>query len=504
MKASMIALAGIGLALAGGAAAQGDPCAFLASPGSFSAAEVTAARTVPAEPATGTPAHCEVTAVARPVEGSRIGVVLRLPEAWNGRLLGVGGGGFAGDVSLESARPALSRGYAVAGTDTGHASPDTLDPSWALRPDGTLDEVAVTDFGHRSIHAMTVLAREAVRRRYGRVPDRAYFQGCSTGGRQGLAAVQRYPEDYDGVIAGAPVYNTVVYTGAVLRTQMFHRDPGANLMAAQVPVIAEAVQRACDGLDGVRDGVLTDPRRCSWDPAELQCGRTSEANCLSERQVETVRQIYRGVTTADGRVVAAPMMRGAETDWVDRSVGTPRLPLGRNAMLGAPFVSVLVMQDRNYDLMRFDPALDLPRVDRSIVAREVAMTEADIRRFTDRGGKLLLWHGYNDPGPSPTQTIAYFDRVRSALGADAAEKVRLFLAPGVFHCRGGPGWDRFDALSAMEEWVERGVLPERIIATRARDRSSRPICPYPQVARYDGSGDPDDAASFACADPQDR
>jgi feruloyl esterase len=499
----MILLAGVGLTLAGGAEAQDTTCAALAAPGLFPGTEVLAARDVAADPASGTPEHCEVTARIQPVEGSRIGVVVRLPQSWNGRLLGVGGGGFAGDTSLETARPALSRGYAVAGTDTGHASPEVLDPSWALRSDGALDEVAVTDFGHRSVHAMTVLARDAVRRRYGRGPDRAYFQGCSTGGRQGLAAVQRYPEDYDGVITGAPVYNTVVYTGAVLRTQMFHREPGANLTPEQVPAIAAAVQRACDGLDGVRDGVLTDPRRCTWDPAELQCGRNSEANCLSERQVETVRQLYHGVTTGDGRVVAAPMMRGAETDWVDRSVGTPELPLGRNAMLGAPFVSVLVMRDRKYDLMSFDVARDLPRVDASIVAREVAMTDADIRPFATRGAKLLLWHGYNDPGPSPTQTIAYLDRVNASLGgaAAAADKVRLFLAPGVFHCRGGPGWDRFDLLSAMENWVERGTPPQQIIATRARDRSSRPLCPYPQVARYDGSGDPDDAASFTCAFP---
>ncbi|MFT8243449.1 tannase/feruloyl esterase family alpha/beta hydrolase [Roseomonas sp. BN140053] len=487
------------LLLPAAALAQGSACTALAAPGLFPNTAVSAARDVPAEGAT--PAHCEVTAMVRPVEGSSIGVVVRLPENWNGRLLGIGGGGFAGDVRLDTMRPALARGYAVAGTDAGHPSADSLDPSWALRPDGQLNREAVTDFGHRAVHEMTVLAKQVVAHRYGRPQDRTYWQGCSTGGRQGLAEVQRYPEDYDGVIAGAPVYNMVVYSSAILRTQFFHAAPGNNLTPAQVPLVAAAVQRACDRLDGVADGVLTDPRRCSWDPAELRCTGNNGPDCLTDRQVETVRKMYAGVTTADGRVAAAPSMRGGELDWLDRSVGTRELPLGRNAVLGAPFISYLVENNPRYDLMSYDPERDQARIESSFAASQIVMNDAEIAPFLRRGGKLLLWHGFNDPGPSPTQTVAYLDRVTRALGGEdeARGQVRLFLAPGVFHCRGGPGPDQFDTLSALEAWVERGVAPERIVATKANSPVSRPLCPYPLAARYDGSGDPNDANSFRCA-----
>jgi feruloyl esterase len=456
----------------------------------------------------GLPEYCEVTATVSPVAGSRIGVVYRLPAGWNGKLVGLGGGGFAGDVTLQTATPALQRAYAVAQTDMGHPSTEALDPKFALGPDGKLDKPAVTDFGHRATHLMTVVGKATVATYYGKPQSRAYFQGCSTGGRQGLMEAQRYPDDYDGIVAGAPVYNTLVYSTAVLRTQFFHARPESNLRPEQVTLIAKAVMKSCDKLDGVEDGILTDPRQCHWDPGELQCKDGEGPDCLTAAQVETVRTMYRGVTRSDGRLVAAPLLRGGEPDWLIRSVGTPQLPVGLNARLGAPFISYLVKQNPAYDLFKFDPAKDMAELDASFAAQNVVAQDPDISPFIKHGGKLILWHGFNDPGPSPLQTIKYYEAVVDTVGKKLStaakpeamdQDVRLFLAPGVYHCRGGPGPDKFDGLTALDTWLEQSKPPERIIATKVDAKISRPLCPYPQLARYNGSGDTDDAASFTCA-----
>jgi feruloyl esterase len=272
------------------------------------------------------------------------------------------------------------------------------------------------------------------------------------------------------------------------------------LAPEHVPLIHQAVLTACDAPDGVVDGILTDPRACTWDPAELQCAAASSAastECLSAAQVETVRRVYSGVRMRDGRFAAMPLMRGGESDWAVRMIGTPNQPRGLNALLGAPFMAFIAVGDPKYDFMTFDPDRDWEVLDGGIAAAEVHQQNPNIAPFVASGGKLLLWHGFNDPGPSPLSTIEYYEDVLDAV-LEARDSVRLFLAPGVLHCGGGPGPDRFDALAALESWVERGIAPTSMLATKQNSPLSRPLCPYPELPRYKGTGDPNDAASFEC------
>ncbi len=496
------------VALAASPASAGEfvTCESLAAEATLPQTRIKSSKDIPANPAAGLPAFCEVQATISPNRKSSIGVVYRLPTDWNGKFYGVGGGGFAGNVALQGVSTALSRGYATGGTDMGHPSANGLDPAFALETPGTLNEDAIIDFGHRATHLMTTVGKQLARELYGRSVGKAYFEGCSTGGRQGLAEMQRYPDDYDGVIAGAPVYNALVYSNALFRVQAFHSKPGGNLAPEHVPLINKAVMAACDAKDGVADGILADPRQCKWEPVELQCraGETAGPQCLTPTQVETVKKVYSGLKSADGKWLAMPLMPGGEADWVDRSIGTKELPLGRNAVLGAPFVSHLVKADPKYDLMSFDPATGVGEIEASFAGREVIQQNADLSRYFSRGGKLILWHGFNDPGPSALSTIAYLEQVAQATGAgadkagDTSARARLFLAPGVLHCRGGAGPDRFDMLAAMENWAEKGVAPEQVIATKADSRLSRPLCPYPQMAKYKGAGDTNEAANFVC------
>lgn len=470
-------------------------CADLAGSAGLGALSGARAR-LSSEP--GQPAFCELSGVLSPAPGSRIGVVYRLPLEWNGKLVGFGGGGWAGDVRLQTALPALAKGYAVMQTDGGHPSADSADASWAVLSKGRPNEAALTDFIWRAVHETAVQGKALARAFYGRPYTRAYFQGCSTGGRMGLTEVQRFPDDFDGVIAGAPVLDLVVQTSALMRTQFFHKDPQSNLRPEQLPVINQAVLASCDRLDGAVDGIVANPTACRWDPAALQCkaGETG-GSCLTPKQVATVRNAYRGYTTRDGRVAAWPLMRGGELDWLTRSVGNPRMPLGSNALTGSRGIQYLVYADPDYDLNQWDPEKDLAGVRGGAFAKQYEAIEADIRPFLRKGGKLILWHGGYDPGPSPLGTIAYYDSVRRASGSEADAGVRLFLAPGVYHCGGGPGPDRFDMLSALDAWVERGTPPASVVATKGDGKLSRPLCPYPEQARF-GGGDVALAESFRC------
>jgi feruloyl esterase len=475
-----------------------DVCGALSAKPAFEDTTIVSSTAVAADAAKGAPAFCEIKAKISPEPGSSIGAVYRLPATWNGKVLGIGGGGFAGDVTLESAVEGLARGYAVIQNDMGHPSSGVLDPKFAIGADGKPNVPGIVDFGHRATHLATVVGKEVAAKRYGREPEHAYWDGCSTGGRQGLMEAQRYPEDYDGVIAGAPVYTPLTYSNAMLRVQAFHAKPRSNLTPAQVPLIQKAVLAACDAQDGLADGVLTDPRTCGWDPAELQCSASSAsaADCLSQAQVEAVRQVYSGVKMKSGRYAAMPIMRGGESDWVSRMVGNASMPHGLNALLGAPFMSYIVKADPTYDIMTFDPERDFAALDGGIAAAEVHAQNPDIAPFVRGGGKLLLWHGFNDPGPSALSTIAYYEAVLAKVPA-AANSMRLFVMPGVLHCSGGAGADRFDRLGAIEGWVERGIAPTAV-ATKKDSPLTRPLCAYPQLPRYKGAGDPNAATSFEC------
>jgi feruloyl esterase len=483
------------------AAVAQDACNGLAPGNAFGDAKIESATAVAADAGKHLPAFCEVRVSIMPVANSHIGAVYRLPVHWNGKLLGIGGGGFAGNLRIEAAADGLARGYGVIQNDLGHASANALDPSFTLDAHGKPNVEGIIDFGHRATHLATTVGKDLAQRHYGRPAEHAYWQGCSTGGRQGLAEVQRYPQDYDGVIAGAPVYTPLTYSNAILRVQAFHSKPESNLLPAHAKLIHDAVLAACDARDGIEDGILNDPRTCAWDPRELACKAGQPADqCLSPAQVEAVRRVYAGVKTKDGRFAAMPLMRGGESDWVARMIGTAQMPNGLNAVLGAPFMSYIAEADPKYDIFKFDPERDMAVLDGGIAAAEVHQQNPDIGAFVARGGKLLLWHGFNDPGPSPLSTVAYFDAVNERVPA-AGSGVRLFLAPGVLHCGGGAGPDQLDTLSALERWVEQGIAPARIIATKANSPLERPLCPYPQLAKYTGSGDTNDPANYECAVP---
>jgi feruloyl esterase len=475
------------------ARATDEACAALKA-ASFAHTTIVSTTMTHADAAASTPAFCEVAATISPVPGSNIGVVYRLPENWNGKMVGLGGGGWAGNIALARAMPGLKNGYATAQTDAGHPLPTAPADVW--RPDKWGTPETFADFQHRAIHEMTTLAKAIVARYYGKPHTKAYFHGCSTGGRQGLMEVQRYPDDYDGVVSMAPVYSLTVQTSSAVRANTLGK-PGAALTPELLSSVNAAVLKSCDAKDGLGDGLLDDPRQCSWDPAELLCKADGSGNeCLTQPQVDALRTLYTGVRTTDGRVVAWPLARGDESGWRGPvPLSGPSSDNSNAGGLGA--LTGPVFGDPNFNLASFDPARHYDVVAKSAFAKAYEANDPNITTFTRRGGKLLLWHGWADAGPSPWLTIDYYERVLKAT-PNAASNVRLFMAPGVAHCAGGRGPDQFDALTAIDTWVTTGAAPDTLLATKAKPPITRPLCAYPKVAKYKGSGDVNDAASFVC------
>jgi feruloyl esterase len=492
----------LGVLAAGGVmssqgASAAQSCADLSKPGLFPHTTVRSAAVVPADGKKGLPAYCEVTALISPVPGSQITAVYRLPENWNGKMLGLGGGGWAGYLGVPSppsgpgrgADLGLPRGYATAQTDGGHPSTDVLDVSWIRN-----NPVAVEDFSHRAIHEMTVLGKRVVASYYGRAAAKSYYQGCSTGGRMGMMETQRYPEDYDGVVAGAPVYSLLVQSSNVYRDQIF-KAPGAAISEEQMKLVEKAVLAECDAADGLADGVVTDPRRCNWDPKSLQCkSGSASASCLMPPQVEALNKAYRTVRTSTGIVGNYGLARGSESWWnpLVPTIPGPRHPL--NGDLG--HLIPLMFGASGFDPTKFDIEKQQAAIHRTPFAAEYEAASTDLSKFFGRGGKLLLWHGFNDPGPSPFATVDYYER---AVKANGPSNLRLFVLPGVQHCMFGSGADTFDPLTAMEQWVENGKAPEIMIAKHDYQnvRFERPVCAWPKLPYY-RSGDPDSASSFEC------
>ena len=444
----------------------------------------------PADAAKGLPANCDVSGVLHPVSGSNIGVVYRLPDAWNGKVYGIGGGGWAGNVTLQAGSDALKTGYATMQTDGGHPGTGVWDNGWA-----STNPEAAKDFSYRAIHEMTVAGKKLATAYYGRKFEHAYYVGCSTGGRMGLMEAQRYPDDYDAIVAGAPVYTLQTQTTGLMRTNMFGA-PGAAFSADDLKLAESSALVQCDANDGLKDGLINDPRSCHWNPATIQCSGAKTASCLAAPQVAALQSLYDGIKSPDGQWAMWPVSRGGETGW-SFFIGTSGKPdtTGGGGLLG---LKPAIFPDREVDWAHFSPATDVPQVRNSAFAKMYEAKDPNLSRFFARGGKLLLWHGFNDPGPSPLSTIEYLDAVNAKVPA-AKDAVRLFLAPGVLHCGGGAGPDRFDALTALENWVEKGVAPASMTATKANSPISRPLCPYPQLPRYKGTGDVNDASNFVCS-----
>jgi feruloyl esterase len=436
------------------------------------------------------PAFCRVEATLTPSSDSDIKVEVWLPASgWNNKFQAVGNGGWAGVISYAAMAEAVRGGYASASTDTGHVGGTG---KFALGHPEKL-----VDFAWRSEHEMTVKAKSVVQAFYGSAPRLSYWNGCSTGGRQGLKEAQMFPEDYDGIIAGAPANRTAIslwIAHAVLK------DPASYIPPAKYPMIHQAAVAACDAGDGLEDGLIGDPSKCSFDAKVLLCKAGDGPSCLTAPQVEAAKKIYSpAVNPRTGKEMFQSLVPGTELGWGVQALGPEP---SQNIYDQFRYV---VFKDPNWDWKTFDFDKDVARGDQpeNLIMNA---TNPDMKKFFSRGGKLLLYHGWSDPNVPTVNTIKYFNSVVENLGGaeKAAKNVRLFLAPGMGHCGGGEGPNVFDKIGALERWVEQGQPPASLLASKMSEgkvERTRPLCPHPQVAKYKGTGSIDDAANFVCAVP---
>ena len=457
--------------------------------------KISEAVSVPAQGTTSTgavrAAHCRVNGVI----GTEIRFSLLLPDAWNRKFFMGGGGGFVGSIQ-NSALSTVNLGYATVGTDTGHQAPGT-DASWALN---NLERQL--NFGYLAIHRTAEAAKAIIRSYYGSGPANNYFTGCSRGGGQALMEAQRYPEDFDGIIAGAPAYDWTAIAAQMLRNiQAAFPDPRATgalpFSVDELKMIESTILDACDGLDGVKDRVLDDPRACKFDVGSLP---------LSERQRAVLKALYAPTTTAaDGEIYPAQPFggEGEPAGWAawitgpNQNLAAQNMPSLRFAF-GTGIWKYLVFNDPSWDYSTYD--LSTWKKDTARAASFLNATSSDLDAFKARGGKLILWHGWADAALTPLASIRYFDQVK-ARDPKSSEYFRLFLMPGVLHCGGGPGPDTADWNAAIADWVEKGTAPDRVVARKIVNGAparTRPLCAYPQKAVYKGTGSTDEEGNFVC------
>ena len=451
------------------------------------------------KPLTGLPPFCRVAATLRPSADSEIRIELWMPaDHWNQRFEGTGNGGFAGKISYGALAEGLRRGYAVANTDMGMATPPGETAAIFIgRPERWID------WGSRATHEMTVAGKQIARAYYDHDARHAYFTGCSTGGEQALMEAQRFPDDYDGIVGGAPAHNrTGVHVSILWNFAVNEKSPAAYLPAETRALLTHAVVNACDALDSVADGVLNDPTQCHFNPASLACAPGQAADCLTPAQIATVTALYAGpVDPRTGQSLYPGLPRGSEFAWQG---------LDPHPVTTPPYFPIFQwVFGKDYDWRQFDFDHADQRFTQTL-APMLNATNPDLDTFRRHGHKLLLYHGWADWLVAPGETIRYYDTVMergNPTGAPMpalADSLRLFMVPGMSHCAGGPGATHFDALSAMVDWVEKGKAPERIVAsTLPLDEPptrQRPLCPWPRTARYQGAGNPDVAASFICTD----
>ena len=463
------------------------------------------------------PMFCRVAVEARPSADSDIKIEVWLPVGdWNGKFQGRGNGGFAGEIDYRAMALAVHEGYATAGTDTGHAAAGT-DARWALgHPE------KITDFGYRAIHEMTETAKTVIREYYGNHLHHSYFASCSNGGRQALMEAQRYPADYDGIIAGAPAnYWTHLLTSAVWDAQATASDDASYIPSSKLPAIARAVNEACDAQDGVSDGILNDPRKCHFDPVAILCKENDSNACLTAPQATALKKLYEGAHDSHDAKIFPGLLPGAEEGPGGWSLWITGQAPGKSLLFafGNGFYGEMVYEKADWTFKNAALGEAVKAADAKM-AKLLNATDANLSPFKARGGKLIIYHGWNDPAISALNTIDYYRSVVSTIGRDTTDAfARLYMAPGVQHCSGGPGPDFFgqegptpvekdphrSVQLAIEKWVEKGVAPSAIIATKYEGRAgsgsvqmTRPLCPYPEIAKYKGSGDSNDAANFAC------
>jgi hypothetical protein len=432
-----------------------------------------------------------------------------LPAAWNGRLFMIGNGGYAGE-NLEAPGRVNTRnemvglGFVFTQTNTGHDA--------AQEPLGTfaVNSQKLFDYAFRAVHVTAETAKRVSAAYYGSAPKRSYFQGCSTGGRQALIAAQRFPNDFDGISAGAPVLD---FTGTMLKYTSFlpalAQEPISN---AKALLLADKIYAACDAADGVRDGLIEDPRRCSFRASEHlpKCAAAEQPDCFTPQQISAIDIIYSDLTIGGQRVFPGWAL-GAEVaggsnhrsgweNWIFNEKGPPI-----SQLFAETFFRYLAFpkKDAEFQLNQFDSDRDVPRL--TFIRKTLDATEPDLSAFRDRGGKLLMWFGWADAALNPMMGVEYYESVLRTMGPQTRDFFRLYMMPGVFHCAGGPGCDSFPRLATLIDWVEHGRTPESLTASKVvsgKAIRTRRLCPFPQVAVYAGSGSTDEAASFRCAEPR--
>jgi Tannase and feruloyl esterase len=466
------------------------------------------------------PAFCRLAGVIRPTSDSEIRFEVWLPASgWNGKFLSVGNGGFAGSINYFALADDLRRGYATAATDTGHQG-DAEDASWAFR-----HPEKVIDFGYRGLHATTENAKALIQAFYSGPAQHSYFDSCSDGGREALMEAQRFPGDFDGILAGAPAnFWTHLLANAVAMVQsLYGKDPASYIPSAKLPAIQAAALAACDAQDGVKDGIISDPLRCHFDPSVLLCKGKDSHDCLTPPQLSALKKLYAGGQDSRGKQIFPGYMPGAEdgpNGWAPWITGSGP-GKGSGPVYAENYFRYMVFQDPAWNPLSANVEKSEATADEKTAAL-LNSTDPDLGRFRTRGGKLILYHGWNDPAISPLNTINYYNSVVAKMGAPNVESfVRLYMVPGMQHCFPGPGPNSFGqtghptakgkpygVYDALEEWVEKGTAPGDIIATKYLDdditkgvQMTRPLCPYPQIARYKGAGDTNDAANFVCRAP---
>jgi len=430
--------------------------------------------------------------VLTPSSDSHIEVEVWLPEKWNGKFQAVGVGGWAGSISYGSLASAIEKGYAAASTDTGHK--------------GATGEFAVghpeklIDYAYRGVHEMTVTSKTVISAFYGRGPSHSYWKGCSAGGGQGLMEAWRYPNDFEGIIAGVPgnPLTVPIIFGWISVAQAVHRTRASFIPPVKYPLLHQAALRACDAVDGLEDGLIQDPTRCQFDPIVLKCEGVDAPVCLTQAQVEAARQIYAPVVNPlTNEVILPGLQPGSELGWEVLAGQTPR-------SFATDALKYLVFKNPAWDFRNLDM-----RSYKDVAGKinsGYSPMNPNLQSYFKNHGKLLLYQGWNDPLLAPGSTVEYYKSILKAAGksAKASDSVRLFMVPGMDHCAGGEGPNTFDMLGALEAWVEQGKVPESIIASHVTDGKvdrTRPLCPYPQIAVYKGSGSTNEAANFSCKAP---
>lgn len=424
--------------------------------------------------------------VLMPVSDSRINVELWMPAAdWNGKFLAVGNGGFAGAIQgYQNMQVALRRGYSTAGTDTGHSDIDGPGGMFGLgHPE------KIVDFSHRAVHEMTVTSKKLADQFYGKAPQFSYFKGCSTGGRQAVMAAQRYPDDFDGIIAGALANRHIhMHTARVARDLELSRHPEQAIPAAKAEMVTKALLNACDTL---KEGFVNNPRACSFDFSKLACSGADSDSCLTAPQLKSVDMFYGGLKTSKGEVIFSGQALSNPLPALQPPTGAPGG--------GYDTVRIWGFQNADYDWHTFDLDRDMPIIDAK--AGFVDAVDPDLSRFKAHGGKLLLYAGWGDTTITPENTILYYESVLDRMGKTQGDFIRLFMVPGMAHCGGGAGPNTFDTIGTLEAWREKGTPPAEITAFNPQTGVTRPLCPYPQYAKYKGAGNMKDAAHWACTAP---